>query len=93
MADFGIDLSGHESQPLTEPLVRQADVIWTMTASHRAAILGHFPEAGDRVAVLSPDRTDVVDPIGGPVETYRTCARQILAHLQSRIDTLGLPPG
>lgn len=92
MADFGIDLSGHESQPLTESLVRQADVIWTMTASHRAAILAQFPEAGDRVAVLSPDRVDVVDPIGGPVETYRKCARQIHAHLLSRIDTLGLPP-
>ena len=91
MADYGIDLSGHESQPLTESLVRQADVIWTMTGSHRAAILAQFPEAGERVAVLSPDRTDVVDPIGGPVETYRTCARQIRAHLQSRIDTLGLP--
>lgn len=93
MADFGIDLSGHESQPLTEQLVRQADVIWTMTASHRAALLAQFPEAGDRVAVLSPDRTDVVDPIGGPVETYRRCARQIHAHLKARIDTLGLPPG
>ena len=93
MADFGIDLSGHESQPLTEQLVRQADVIWTMTASHRAALLAQFPEAGDRVAVLSPDRIDVVDPIGGPVETYRRCAGQIHAHLKSRIDTLGLPPG
>lgn len=92
MADYGIDLSGHESQPLTESLVRQADVIWTMTASHRAAVLAQFPAVGDRVAVLSPDRVDVVDPIGGPVETYRKCARQIHAHLRSRIDTLELPP-
>ncbi len=92
MADYGIDLSGHESQPLTAALIRQADIIWTMTASHRAAILAQFPEAGDRVTVLSPDRIDVMDPIGGPVETYRMCARQIHAHLTSRIDTLGLPP-
>lgn len=88
MAEAGIDLSAHESQPLTESLIRQADVIWTMTAAHRAAILAQFPEAGDRVAVLSPDRIDVVDPIGGPVETYRECARQIRAHLESRLDTL-----
>jgi protein-tyrosine-phosphatase/tRNA A37 threonylcarbamoyladenosine synthetase subunit TsaC/SUA5/YrdC len=88
MAEAGIDLSAHESQPLTESLIRQADVIWTMTAAHRAAILAQFPEAGDRVAVLSPDRMDVVDPIGGPVETYRECARQIRAHLESRLDTL-----
>lgn len=92
MADAGINLTGHESQPLTDTLIRQADVIWTMTAGHRGAILAQFPEAGDRVAVLSPDRIDVVDPIGGPVETYRECARQIRAHLESRIDTLGFGP-
>jgi len=90
MAECGADLSAHESQPVTDALVKQADVIWTMTAAHRAAILAHFPEAGDRVAVLSPDRIDVVDPIGGPLETYRECARQIRAHLESRIDTLGV---
>jgi protein-tyrosine phosphatase len=88
-AELGGDLSGHESQPLTEALVRQADVILTMTAAHRDAILGQFPEAGGRVAMLSPDRRDVIDPIGGPLETYRKCARQIHGHLVARMDTLG----
>lgn len=94
MAGAGADLRHHESQPLTESLVRQADVILTMTASHRAALLAQFPEAGGRVAILSPDRRDVIDPIGGSLETYRTCAGQIREHLESRLDTLGLPaPG
>jgi protein-tyrosine phosphatase len=88
MAEIGCDLSGHGSQPLTENLVRQADIIWTMTASHRAAILTQFPEAGGRVALLSPDRLDVLDPIGGPVATYRKCAQQIREHLLARLDTL-----
>jgi protein-tyrosine phosphatase len=89
MRERGADLSGHESQPLTENLARQADVIWTMTASHRANILAQFPEAGGRVAMLSPDRHDVIDPIGGTLATYRQCAEQIHAHLTSRLDTLG----
>ena len=88
MAEIGCDLSGHESQPVTENLVRQADIIWTMTASHRAAILSQFPEAGGRVALLSPDRLDVIDPIGGPLATYRKCAQQIREHLLARLDTL-----
>lgn len=94
-AELGGDLAGHESQPVTEALVRQADVILTMTASHRAALLAQFPEAGGRVAMLSPDRHDVLDPIGGPLETYRTCAQQIRGHLAARMDTLGeqLPGG
>ena len=88
MRERGADLSGHESQPLTENLARQADVIWTMTASHRAHILAQFPEAGGRVAMLSPDRHDVIDPIGGTLATYRKCADQIREHLVTRIDTL-----
>jgi len=88
MAEAGCDLSGHESQPLTENLVRQADLIWTMTAAHRSAILAQFPAAGGRVAMLSPDRMDVIDPIGGPLATYRKCARQIREHLVVRLDTI-----
>ena len=90
MAEMGRDLGGHESQPLTEQLVRQADVILTMTAAHRAAILAQFPEAGGRVAMLSPDRQDVMDPIGGGLDVYRRCARQIHGHLAARLDTLGI---
>jgi protein-tyrosine phosphatase len=88
MQEQGADLSGHESQPLTENLVRQADVIWTMTASHRTTILAQFPESGGRVAMLSTDRLDVIDPIGGTLETYRKCAAQIRKHLADRLDTL-----
>jgi protein-tyrosine phosphatase len=92
MAEMGCDLGGHESQPLTDQLVRQADIILTMTAAHRAAILAQFPEAGGRVAMLSPDRQDVLDPIGGGLDVYRRCARQIQGHLAARLDTLGIVP-
>ena len=92
MAEMGGDLGGHESQPLTEDLVRQADMILTMTAAHRAAILAQFPEAGGRVTMLSPDRQDVLDPIGGSLDIYRRCARQIHGHLAARLDTLGIDP-
>ena len=86
--ELGGDLGGHESQPLTDALVRQADVILTMTNAHRAALLAQFPEAGGRVTLLSPERQDVIDPIGGSLDTYRRCARQIRGHLAARLDTL-----
>ena len=93
MQEMGADLGGHESQPITESLVAQADVILTMTAAHRAAILAQFPETGGRVAMLAPDRRDVLDPVGGTLETYRKCARQIHGHLAAQLDTLGLRRG
>jgi len=92
-ATLGADLRSHESQPLTESLVRQADVILTMTAGHKAAVLAQFPEAGGRVEMLSPDRRDVIDPIGGSLENYRACALQIREHLLARLDTLVVPSG
>lgn len=92
MEERGIDLTAHASQPLTDELIQQADVIWTMTNSHRAAIASQFPEAAARAAVLSPDRRDVLDPIGGPLGVYRECARQIHDHLASRLQTLDLGP-
>ncbi len=88
MAEMGADLAAHESQPVTENLVRQADVILTMTAAHRAGIVAQFPDAAGRVAMLSPERKDVLDPIGGGLATYRRCAQQIRGHLAARIDTL-----
>lgn len=92
MEERGIDLTAHASQPLSDELVQQADLIWTMTNSHRAAITSQFPEAAGRVAVLSPDRRDVLDPIGGPLPVYRECARQIHDHLAARLQTLDLGP-
>lgn len=77
----GIDLSGHESQPLTEQLVRHADIMLVMTRSHEHAILAEWPEAAERVHLLCHDGADVGDPIGGPLELYERCAAQIESEL------------
>ena len=77
MADLGVDLSAHESQPLTEQLVRHADLILTMTRSHRQAILAEWPHAAERTRLLCHDGSDVADPVGGPVDFYRRSAAQI----------------
>ena len=84
----GIGLSEHESQPLTAQLVRHADVIWTMTRSHRQAIVSQWTDAAARTEVLSRDEGDIADPIGGPVEYYERCAVQIKAELIARLAEL-----
>jgi tRNA threonylcarbamoyl adenosine modification protein (Sua5/YciO/YrdC/YwlC family) len=88
MTAMGLDLSDHETQPLTEPLVRHADVIYTMTRSHREAIVAQWPSAAERTQLLCADESDVVDPIGGPRERYQRCAAQIRAELEVRLDEL-----
>lgn len=90
MRERGLDLSAHESQPIDERLVTFADVIITMTRSHRDAIVSCYPQAASRTFVLSRGRTDVADPIGGPQEQYRRCAEQIDAYLAEWVSELDL---
>ena len=90
MAEHGLDLSNHESQPLTEQLARNADLLLVMTRSHRQAILAEWPETADRVHLLCKSGQDVADPVGGPVEVYRRCAEQISAEVDAWADELPL---
>ncbi|MDA1051493.1 MAG: L-threonylcarbamoyladenylate synthase [Planctomycetota bacterium] len=92
MQERGIDINHHESQPLSERLVRFADLILTMTRGHREAIVAQWPEAAARTKVVCRDKADVSDPIGGPIDRYRRCADQIDAQLATWIDEIDFTP-
>jgi len=85
----GIDLSSHESQPVTEELLLHCDQILTMTRNHRDAVLSTYPELANQVRLLSPRAEDVPDPFGASVEDYIRCRKVIidcLEHLLAEID-------
>lgn len=84
MSQAGIDLSAHRSQPLLPALIQDADVIYTMTAGHRNAVLMLGPNAAGKTHNLLPDR-DVADPIGGPLNLYTQTAQMIRDGIQQRI--------
>jgi len=88
LARLNLDLSDHETQPLTEPLVRHADVIYTMTRTHREAIVAQWPSAAERTFLLCADESEICDPIGGPAERYQRCAAQIRAELELRLEQI-----
>jgi len=84
----GLDLANHVSQPLTEKLVRHADLILTMTAGHRHAILRRWPDATERIHTVRSDGTDINDPIGGSTNVYRECATEVENALQKRVEEI-----
>lgn len=90
LAKMGLDLKAHETQPVSDSLVRQADAIYTMTQSHLRALIAQWPDLVGRAHTLSPSGEDVVDPIGGPLERYQRCAVEIETHLKARIDEFEL---
>lgn len=88
MREHGLDLTRHEAQPLTDQLVRHADLILTMTQSHLQSIVERWPNAADRTRVLMPNCADVCDPIGQAIGVYRHCAEQIAIGVKHHAETL-----
>jgi protein-tyrosine phosphatase len=88
MRTRGLDITCHETQPLTDKLVRYADLILTLTAGHRQQILRRWPEAAPRTTMLRLDAGDIEDPIGGPPEVYQQCAAEIEEALKERVQSM-----
>ncbi|MEX0715512.1 MAG: Sua5/YciO/YrdC/YwlC family protein [Planctomycetaceae bacterium] len=86
----GVDLNAHQSQPLTEELLNQADRIFAMTRGHLQMILDFRPDVASRAELLSRDGGDVPDPIGGTFSDYQACEREIDRHLRAILDQLEL---
>jgi len=88
----GIDIRHHASQPLSDQLLDQADLVLTMTRGHRDAILMTRPDIADKVRMLSPEGRDVSDPIGGGMGEYASCKSEIETHLKRLIDEIDISP-
>ena len=88
MKQKGLDLSSHAAQSVSETLIRYADYIFTLCESHRKALVAAFPQAAERIRLLNPENVDILDPYGGTMEFYQTCARQIENAVHQRVITL-----
>lgn len=85
---YGANLESHCSQPLSDELLARADRVYTMTQSHRDSILFARPDAAERIHLLSPEETDICDPIGGGPSEYESCGQEIARHLEKILDDL-----
>ncbi len=69
MQSIDIDSSNFRSQMATDELIAQSDLIFTMTSSHKNALLRYFPQARNKISTLLPN-CDVPDPFGGTFDIY-----------------------
>lgn len=86
--DQGFQPGPHSSRPLSRKLIAEADVIYTMTRSHAAAVLELEPGAADKVQTLDPSGRDVPDPIGQGPEVYTETARRLVDLISRRLKEL-----
>lgn len=82
MAGLGLDLERHRSRQLTPEMAAKADVIWTMTDAHAAAVMILLPSA--RAERLNPE-ADIPDPFGHSLEVYEETAEAIRDALELRL--------
>lgn len=84
MKQLGLDLSTHRSRSLSAEMIRDADVVYCMTESHRQGVLSLVPDARHKVEMLDP-AGDIADPYGSDVTTYARCAEVIRRRLAQRL--------
>jgi protein-tyrosine phosphatase len=77
--EIGLPLTQHRAQLLTAGLVAQADVIFVMDFQNKAEMLALYPDASDKILMLSayaegPKRyREIPDPYFGDLDTTRDC--------------------
>lgn len=89
-SELGSDIKDHASHQITQADVSWADFIFTMTSSHASALKSAFPEFANKIFSIGEfvGSTDVSDPYGGDLGTYRECAQKIKAAVQKIYDKL-----
>lgn len=86
--ELGADLTQHRSKMINVDLLQWADHIFGLTAGHCGTLDGIHLEGMPMPRLLSPRAADIVDPIGGQMADYRTCAHAILECLTERLPEL-----
>ena len=80
-AEFGFDLAGHRSRPLTPELLAGATDVVAVSRGHAAILAAYFGGVGPPPVLLGGPDGDLPDPVGGDEDEYRRCAAAIRAHL------------
>ena len=80
IASRGGSLESHRARKLQIAHIDAADLILTMTDSHRRNLLRQMPSSAQKVHLLceyAGSGGDVADPAGGPVIEYELCADEL----------------
>ena len=95
MKSMGIDISAHLSKQLTMEEAKKADLILTMTASHKNTVISADEKFRDKTFTLSEfagENGDIADPYGQNDDVYFDCAQHI-SYLVKKIDWDGIVNG
>lgn len=81
LKEANIDLENHRSTPLTYEMIKEANIVLTMTKAHKDIIIDSLPEFKEKIFTLREfadgEEIDIIDPFGGDLEVYKRTAYDI----------------
>jgi ribose 5-phosphate isomerase B len=89
--DYGIDISSHRSKSLRERDLEEADLILTMSSSHKRTLTSQYPAYASKIYTIKEFvglEGDVEDPYGMPIEVYRETAKELSDLIDKVIEKL-----
>ncbi|MCA9293299.1 MAG: Sua5/YciO/YrdC/YwlC family protein [Phycisphaerales bacterium] len=89
---LGIPMHRHSSRNLTRDLMRQADVVFAMTAAHAEAARRFDPDGATVIHLLDPSGREIDDPIGQPQGVYDETAQLMRRLIEARMIEFGFLP-
>lgn len=91
MNNIGIDISEHQASQISHELIEDADLILTMSNSHKDFILSSFESSKDKTFTLLEYayKTDknVADPFGGNLAMYEKTRDEIYEAIENIVNS------
>lgn len=92
MQEMGLDISAHTAKNINASVVREADLILTMTRAHRGLLLELFgAQAASKTYALMDyigETGDVADPYGQDLAHYKSCAKMLESALKKAYEKM-----
>ncbi len=85
MKDMDLDLNDHNSQPVTESLLNEFELILCMENEQVSFLMHNFQDSKEKVFLLSEmagEIKDIWDPAGHSLQAYKNTAKEILSFLE-----------
>lgn len=86
------DLSAHMARPVSPDLLCRADLILTMTSSHKDILLDLYPDSEGKVYTLAEYawgcNKDILDPFGGDFATYSAVRAEIESAVEEVVEKI-----
>jgi protein-tyrosine phosphatase len=91
--ELGLNIDGHRARQVDETMIRDADLVLTMTPQLRDTLRRNFKDSKEKIYTL-PEYSagdplgGIADPYGHSIGTYRTSAQEILRHVELVVERL-----